>query len=32
MIDEDGGAEVVCHYCRNHYDYSVRDLETVYGR
>jgi len=29
MIDEDGGAEVVCHYCENHYDYSVQDLEAI---
>ena len=29
MIDEDGGAEVVCHYCENHYDYGAQDLEAI---
>lgn len=29
MIREDGGAEAVCHFCGNHYHYSVEDLEKL---
>lgn len=29
MIEEDGGAEAVCHFCGNHYHYSVEDLEEL---
>ena len=29
MIDKDGKAEVVCHYCGNHYYYSKEDLEKI---
>lgn len=29
MIDEDGGAEAVCHFCRSKYHYSAEDLEDL---
>lgn len=29
MIDEDGGAEAVCHFCRKKYQYSIEDLEEL---
>lgn len=29
MIDEDGGAEVVCHFCSKKYDLSKEDLEKI---
>jgi len=29
MIDEDGGAEAECHFCRNKYHYSVEELEAL---
>lgn len=29
MIDEDGGAEVQCHFCRKKYQYSVEELEKI---
>lgn len=29
MIDEDGGAEAVCHFCRKKYQYSAADLEKL---
>jgi len=30
MIDEDQGAEVVCQFCNNRYDYSKEDLEDLF--
>lgn len=32
MIDEDQGAEVVCHYCGNKYQYNVEELEAIYTK
>lgn len=29
MIDEDGGAEAECHFCRSKYQYSVKELEEM---
>lgn len=29
MIDEDGGAEAVCHFCRNKYPYTLEELEAL---
>lgn len=29
MIDEDNGAEAVCHFCRRTYDYNVEELEAL---
>lgn len=29
MIDEDGGAEAQCHFCRKKYQYSVEELEEI---
>lgn len=29
MIDEDGGAEAECHFCRKKYVYTVEDLEKL---
>ncbi|WP_114572213.1 Hsp33 family molecular chaperone HslO [Exiguobacterium flavidum] len=29
MIDEDGGAEAVCHFCSEHYQYSVDELREL---
>jgi len=29
MIDEDGGAEAQCHFCRNKYQYTVDELEAL---
>ncbi len=29
MIEEDGGAEAVCHFCRRKYHYSVEELEEL---
>lgn len=29
MIDEDGGAEAVCHFCRSKYHYSAEELEEL---
>ncbi|MCD2255938.1 Hsp33 family molecular chaperone HslO [Agrilactobacillus fermenti] len=29
MIDEDGGAEAVCKFCGNKYEYSVADLQAL---
>lgn len=29
MIEEDGGAEAVCHFCGNKYHYSVEDLKQL---
>ena len=29
MIDEDGGAEAVCHFCGEKYQFSVEDLEAL---
>ena len=29
MIDEDHGAEVVCHFCHNKYQFSQEDLEEI---
>ncbi len=29
MIDEDGGAEAVCHFCRRKYQYSAEELEEL---
>ncbi|MGO4929480.1 Hsp33 family molecular chaperone HslO [Fundicoccus sp. Sow4_D5] len=29
MIIEDHGAETVCHYCNNHYQFSEEDLEAI---
>ncbi|MCH4172713.1 MAG: Hsp33 family molecular chaperone HslO [Lactobacillus sp.] len=32
MIDEDGGAEAVCKFCGNKYQYSVADLQALMGK
>ncbi|GAF39470.1 chaperonin [Agrilactobacillus composti DSM 18527 = JCM 14202] len=32
MIDEDGGAEAVCKFCGNKYQYSVADLQALMGQ
>ena len=29
MIDEDGGAEAVCHFCRSKYQYTTAELEAL---
>lgn len=29
MIDEDGGAEAVCHFCSEHYQYDVEELQSL---
>ncbi len=29
MIEEDGGAEVICNFCRQRYQFSVAELETL---
>ena len=29
MIDQDGGAEAICHFCRQKYIYSAADLEQL---
>lgn len=29
MIEEDGGAEAVCHFCGNKYHYSIEDLKQL---
>lgn len=29
MIDEDGGAEAECHFCRKKYNYSIKELEKL---
>lgn len=29
MITEDQGAEATCHFCENHYHYTVEDLEAL---
>ncbi|WP_273341160.1 Hsp33 family molecular chaperone HslO [Alloiococcus otitis] len=29
MIEEDGGAEAVCHFCRQSYQFSKEDLEEI---
>lgn len=29
MIEEDHGAETVCHYCNNHYQFSEADLQAI---
>ena len=29
MIDEDNGAEAVCHFCRRTYNYNVEELEAL---
>ncbi len=29
MIDEDGGAEAVCHFCRSKYEYDINELEAL---
>lgn len=29
MIDEDHGAETVCHYCNEHYQFTEQDLEAL---
>lgn len=29
MIDEDGGAEAVCHFCRTKYHYNIEELEAL---
>lgn len=29
MIDEDGGAEAVCHFCRSKYHYTAAELEEL---
>lgn len=29
MIEEDGGAEAVCHFCRGKYQYSIKELEEL---
>ena len=29
MIDQDGGAEAICQFCRQKYDYSIEDLENI---
>ncbi|MBO8142710.1 MAG: Hsp33 family molecular chaperone HslO [Firmicutes bacterium] len=29
MLDSDGSAELVCHFCAQHYRFSARDLETL---
>lgn len=29
MIDEDGGAEAVCHFCRSKYEYDIDELEAL---
>ena len=29
MIDEDGGAEAVCHFCRTKYHYNIKELEAL---
>ena len=29
MIDEDGGAEAVCHFCRTKYQYNIEELEAL---
>ena len=32
MIEKDGGAEVVCHYCANRYNYTKEELEGLLKR
>ena len=32
IIEKDGKAEVICHYCGNHYYYSKEDLEEIKKR
>lgn len=32
MIDKDGGAEVVCHYCAKRYNYTKEELEELLKR
>lgn len=29
MIEEDGGAEAVCHFCRQKYHYLIEELEEL---
>lgn len=29
LIDEDEGAEVICHYCNEHYQFTKEDLEEI---
>ena len=29
MIDEDGGAEIICQYCKNKYHFSVDELHKI---
>lgn len=29
MIEEDGGAEAVCHFCRKKYQYTIEELEEL---
>lgn len=29
MIDEDGGAQAECHFCRRKYNYSIEELESL---
>jgi len=32
MIDEDHGAEAVCHFCGDKYQFSVAELQAVLSR
>ena len=29
LIDEDKGAELVCHFCRSRYNFSTQELEKL---
>jgi molecular chaperone Hsp33 len=31
MIEEDGGAEIVCQFCNNHYHFSADDLRAIHS-
>ncbi|RPA60553.1 Hsp33 family molecular chaperone HslO [Aerococcus agrisoli] len=31
MIEEDGGAEIVCQFCNNHYHFSADDLREIHA-
>ena len=32
LIDEDQGAELVCHFCRSRYNFSTADLNAMMAR
>jgi molecular chaperone Hsp33 len=32
MIDEDGKADVVCHFCNETYSFTAEELEELYRR